>query len=208
MFRPSSPLAISKSYVATVTTGIKDLAGNFMSSPLTWSFKTTTSSNPAVPSQTPAGSNPPQTNPVGDTFPPNIVSTSPVNGATNVPLLPNITARFSEPLQPSTVSTATFKLKDSANSDIPGTVIFGSVGPNVNTAMFKPSSSLETSKLYTVTITIGVKDLTGNPLAYTKKWSFTTAITIPAPGTTPPPTGQPNFFGAEIFTLKSRLKRN
>jgi hypothetical protein len=194
VFKPSLPLAFSRAYVATLTTGVKDLAGNFMSSPVTWPFKTMTkadaetSSNPADPDQTPLGSGIP-TNPTGDKISPNVVSTSPINGATNVPLLPTITARFSEPLQASTVSISTFKVKDSANNDVQGSVTFGSVGPNVNSAIFKPLSSLAPSKLYSATITNGVKDLAGNSLTNAKKWTFTTTTQSPTgAGQSPPGT--------------------
>ena len=46
-FTPSSPLAVSTVYTATITTGAKDLFGNALASNFVWSF--TTSSTPCPP---------------------------------------------------------------------------------------------------------------------------------------------------------------
>ncbi len=40
-FKPSSNLAFSTKHIATITTGVKDLAGNAMTLPKSWSFTTT-----------------------------------------------------------------------------------------------------------------------------------------------------------------------
>jgi len=45
---PSSALAVATTYTATVTTGVKDLAGNALASPFTWSF-TTSGNGPTCP---------------------------------------------------------------------------------------------------------------------------------------------------------------
>jgi subtilisin len=45
-FKPASSLAASTSYTATVTTGVKDLAGNAMSTAKSWSFTTAAASPP------------------------------------------------------------------------------------------------------------------------------------------------------------------
>jgi len=86
-FTPSSDLAYSMTYTATITTGVKDLAGNSMAADYTWSFTT--------------GSAP-------DTTPPTISSISPTNGATGVATNAAITATFSETMLAGTISTATF----------------------------------------------------------------------------------------------------
>lgn len=125
-----------------------------------------------------------------DTIQPRVVSFNPPNGATGVPLLSTIRATFSEPVQGSTISTSTFQVRDSAGSIVPGIVTKEPAGVPPNVIVFKPSTPLASSKIYSATITTGVKDLAGNPLA-TTKWSFTTTATQDPAGTSQLPTGTP-----------------
>jgi hypothetical protein len=110
-----------------------------------------------------------------DTTPPAVTSTTPASGATAIAVTSSITAKFSEKVQSSTVTTSTVKLKDSAGNSVSGAV---SLDGDQLIATFRPSSSLTHSTLYTATIspssTAAVKDLAGNSMA-TKSWSFTTA---------------------------------
>ena len=86
-FTPSSNLAYSTTYTSTITTGVKDSAGNAMASNYTWSFTTGTAP---------------------DTTAPTVSSTSPANNATAVAVNTAITATFSETMTASTITTATF----------------------------------------------------------------------------------------------------
>ncbi len=80
-----------------------------------------------------------------------------------------ITATFSEEMDPLSISTSTFILKQGLTT-IPGMVeYFGT------TATFNPTNTLEAETVYTATITTEVKDTAGNALAADKVWSFTTA---------------------------------
>jgi hypothetical protein len=156
-FSHSSPLSSSTSYIVTITTGVKDLAGNAMTVDKVWSFTT------------------------ADTTPPTVTSTNPANSATDIAVTSSITATFNEAVQGSTVSMTTFKIQAGTTS-IPGTVTLSADG---KTAMFDPTSLLAASISYTVTITTGVKDLAGNPMVTARTWSFTTAA--PSPPPPPPP---------------------
>ena len=49
-FKPSSSLGFSTSYTVTITTGVKDKAGNAMTADKTWSFVTTAGNTPPPPS--------------------------------------------------------------------------------------------------------------------------------------------------------------
>lgn len=141
-FDPTEPLSSSKSYTATVTTGVKDLAGNALNADKIWSFTTA---------------------PL-DTSPPTVVSTNPAccDGPTNVPVGDPITARFNEPMDESTITTSTFTLKSAdPPADITGEV---SVSNDLKTATFVPSSNLSKSTVYLATITTGAKALGGNPM--------------------------------------------
>jgi Ice-binding-like/Bacterial Ig-like domain len=147
---PSSPLALSSVYTATITTGALDVYGIALAANYVWSF--TTGANPCAP--------------------PVVISETPVAGAVGV--CPNtvVTATFSEAMNPSTITTATFTLTG------PGTTpVTGVVTSTASTATFTPSSALALNTVYTATITTGAQDVFGNALASNFVWSFTTSTT-------------------------------
>jgi hypothetical protein len=153
IFNPASNLTASAIYTATVTTGVKDLAGNALAVNKTWSFTTGTTA---------------------DTTAPTVSSTAPATAAIGIALNANVTATFSEAMDPSTITTTTYTLKQ-GTTIVPGAVTY--VGTS---ATFNPTSNLAASTIYTATVTTGVKDLAGNPLAVAKTWSFTTGTTVAA----------------------------
>jgi hypothetical protein len=107
-------------------------------------------------------------------LPPTVVSTVPSNLAIGVGINTLVTATFSESMDPTTITGTTFTLTG------PGaTPVAGVVTASGSTATFTPTNLLAASTLYTATLTTGVKDPTGNPLAANYVWTFTTA---------PPPT--------------------
>jgi len=156
VFTPATNLLASTLYTATITTGAKDLAGNALANNYVWSWTT--------------GLAP-------DTTPPTVSSTIPANTTTNVAISGNLAATFSEAMDPLTISTATFSLKQGA-AVVTGTVSYAGV-----TATFNPASDLAPLTVYTATITNLVKDLAGNALVTVYSWNFTTGVT---PDTTPP----------------------
>ncbi len=118
-----------------------------------------------------------------DTTPPAVTSTSPANGATGVAVNATISATFSEVMDASTITTATFTV-----SGVAGTVAYSET-----TATFTPSGNLANNTTYTATITTGAKDAAGNPLANNYTWSFTTQP--------PAPTGVSVSAGNEQVTI-------
>jgi Bacterial Ig-like domain len=87
-------------------------------------------------------------------------------------LFTSVKATFSAPLDGSTVNKTSFTLKDNKTQQpVDGTVILSGDG---KTAEFKPTTNLSPSTLYVSTIG-AVKDLSGNELAESVTWSFTTA---------------------------------
>lgn len=80
-FKPTTPLQTNTNYVAEVTVGVKDLAGNALLAPYQWSFTTLTP--PAVPLEAPQ-----------------VISVGPVDGATNVPVDSAIVVSFDAPILP------------------------------------------------------------------------------------------------------------
>lgn len=111
--------------------------------------------------------------PTRDTTAPTVTLAVPFNGNTDVPLHRKMRVAFSEAMDPSTITSKTFTLQQ-GTTPVSGTVI----APTGTTASFMQASNLLPGTLYTATITTGVKDMAGNPLASNYVWSFTTA---PAP---------------------------
>ena len=105
-----------------------------------------------------------------DNTAPTVSSTNPVNAASGVVVNRNTTATFSEAMDPTTITTATFTLKQGA------TPVLGTVTSAGSVATFDPTSNLEADTKYTATITTGAKDLAGNALASAAVWSFTTSV--------------------------------
>jgi hypothetical protein len=110
------------------------------------------------------------------TSPPSVISTDPADGATGIVVDSVITARFSEGMDALTIDTNTF----SVDLGVIGTVSYDS---NSTTATFTAAADLDYNTTYTVTVTTGVEDLSGDALAADYAWSFTTGS---SPDTTPP----------------------
>src|SRR2546427_6994493 len=149
-------LAPQTTYTATISTGARDLAGNALSTDLVWSFTTGV---------------------IPDTTAPTVSVTVPANLATGVAISGQIASTFSEPMDASTISTATFTLKQ-VTTPVAGTVSYSGV-----TATFTPTGNLAPLTTYTARINTGARDLAGNALTADLVWSFTTG---PAPDTTAP----------------------
>jgi hypothetical protein len=179
-FTPTGALAFGTGYTVTVTTGVKDLAGNAMAAQFTSTFGTA-----AAP----------------DITPPTVVSTVPTDGSTNVAINTTVTATFSEAMDATTISGTTFTLK----TTIGGTPVAGTVtydGPS-KTATFTPSSPLANNTGYTATITTGVKDVAGNAMAASKVFAFTTIVdtTPPTVLTTTPANGATGILVTSVVTV-------
>jgi len=115
---------------------------------------------------------------VWDMLPPQVTATYPVTDATDVsPYFP-ITATFSKALDAATVTAATFTLED-ALGPVAGAVSYDA---GTRTATFDPAAALAPQTRYTATLTTGVQDTHGIPMAADYVWSFTTGDA----DTTPP----------------------
>jgi hypothetical protein len=156
VFVPANNLKYNTVYAASITTGVKDLAGNALARNYTWSWTT--------------GKSP-------DTTAPLVTSTLHANGAINVPINTKVGATFSEAMDPLTITNVTFTLKRGATL-VSGTIVYSNVS-----AVFVPAANLAPNTVYTVTITTGVKDLAGNALAapYILTWTTGTTLDTTAP---------------------------
>ena len=107
-----------------------------------------------------------------DTTAPTVTATSPVAGATDASPTGNITATFSEGMNPSTINTNTFELRDSGNALVPATISYDGIN---RVATLDPTAALTPNATYTAAIKSGItgaKDLAGNALAADVTWSF------------------------------------
>ena len=111
--------------------------------------------------------------PPADTTPPVVASASPAAGSTGIALIAAISATFSKPVAPSSLA---FTVAAGGQPIAGSATVVGSV------ATFRPTAALPPSAVVTATIA-GAKDLAGNALAASYRWSFTTSA---APDTTPP----------------------
>jgi methionine-rich copper-binding protein CopC len=153
-FTPAANLAVNTVFTATITTAVRDLAGNALAANKVWTFTTGTSA---------------------DTTAPTIISTNPNNGDMGVQLNRKINATFSEPIDPSTISTSRFFVTGPGATNITGTISYDAAG---NIATFSPLANFAPDTLFTATITTGVRDLAGNALVSAFVWSFTTGTTL------------------------------
>ncbi len=151
-FTPSRDLDIETTYTVTMTTGVKDQAGNPLAEDKVWTFTT--------------GSE-------ADTTAPAVISMSPGDNKLDVMVNTQVIATFSEMMDPSTINTQTFFVEDEMGIPVDDAVSYMGV-----MATFTPSVDLEFDTTYIATLTTGVKDLAGNPLLQDKVWSFTTGMQV------------------------------
>jgi hypothetical protein len=179
MFKPSSPLASSKTYSATITTGVKDLAGNALVGTTKWTF-TTTATTTAGATTPPAG-----TTTTEDTTPPKVVSVTPRNGATGVQFSSPITATFSEPIMISSLNPGSFYAQALPSlSRIPGMVTLSADGKTVKLEF----GFQVPSPWFIIVITPEVRDLKGNAMTTSAAWAFST-VSAPPVGSVAGPSG-------------------
>ncbi|PAU94472.1 hypothetical protein CK503_06645 [Aliifodinibius salipaludis] len=145
-FSPSESLPDGVEYTATITNDIEDPFGNSPDQSYNWNFTTKEI----------------------DRTPPRVISTNPENHEEDVAFDIQITATFSERIDPATINSNTFRLRTNLNS------ISGSVSYEDSTAVFKPSSTLQDGIVFTAIITDGIQDLKGNSPPNNYSWNFIT----------------------------------
>ena len=159
----SGSLSASTAYTATVSSAATDLAGNGLAGNTAvvpaagshvWSFTTAA---------------------LGETLAPTVTAVSPADGASGICLSKLVTATFNKAMDPLTISGSTFTVTDGGVA-VAGTVTYDAPA---QTARFVPTNAagLAASRTFVATVVggaAGVKDLTGNPLAVNRVWSFST----------------------------------
>lgn len=116
-----------------------------------------------------------------------VSATSPANAATGVALNSGLSATFNEPLDPSSITAASFTLLCGT------TPVVGAVYASGVTATFLPSQPLAANSSYTARIAASAKSHSGIAMASSYSWTFTTGttanVTAPTVTSTSPATG-------------------
>ena len=159
-FDPGVDLIYSSLYTVTIGGGVEDrYGGNLLGADDSWSF--TTAANP-------------------DATPPQVSRVSPEPDTECVAPDAFVVAGFDEPLDSTTVDSTTFQLRDDA-----GRLVSAAVGYDGITASLYPDLPLLLDERYDATLTTGIADLAGNPLAADFSWSFQTGTDLPLGTWTP-----------------------
>ena len=145
-FTPTSPLAENTTYTGRVKTTVKDLMGNALQTDYVWAFTT------------------------GLILRPIVISTDPINNATDVVFNKVITATFSMPMNPATLNATTFTVKQGVNT------VLGTISYSGSTVSFTPAIALDANATYTATITNGAKNSSDTALLANYVWTFKTGV--------------------------------
>jgi uncharacterized protein YjdB len=126
-----------------------------------------------------------------DAAAPQVVATSPYDGAGDVPLNTAITVDFDEPVSAVLLYNG-FLLTDDNSNSVSGTVSYeDNDDDQLYRAIFTPDGDLNAQTQYEVTLLEVVEDLAGNPIDEQYSWSFSCfdpSGTIPVTGVSVVPT--------------------
>src|SRR6185436_8595684 len=111
-----------------------------------------------------------------DGLAPTVTGVTPADGTIDLPVSTVATASFSEAMDPATLTSASFELKDPGGVAVPATV---SYDPISATATLTPNGALVYGTRYTAVVHGGAagaraRDAAGNALAADRTWAFTT----------------------------------
>ena len=158
---------------------------------------------------------------LADMVAPAVTATQPAAGAVGVAIGAPISATFTEPVDPATVTAANFSLAPEGRGAIASTTNLDATG---RTASLVPEVALDFATRYEARLTVAVTDTAGNPLLVEHRWSFTTgpadagvpaaAVLLPnAPNPFNPATrlafelARPDDVRLEVFALDGKLVR-
>lgn len=153
-FTPSARLVPSTQYTVTLREGIRDISGNDLGGDSVCVFTTGTTDDDTAPT---------------------LASTTPAASATGVCRRPTLSVVLDEPLDPLTLTGASFRLVGPGATAIAGTVSYDLA---TRTARFVPNADLADNTEFTASLSPAVQDLAGNALgagaAAPNPWTFTT----------------------------------
>lgn len=155
-FLPDEPLLPSTSYTAQLDGTVSDVHGNPLGATYSWSFTT-----------------------APDTAAPYVAGTHPQDAELNVPLNALVQVQFNEPMNSTTLTAASFEVRDAANNPVAGTVSYDAIN---NRAIFVPDANFAPNQVYTGRVAATAADAANNTLEGDYTWSFTTGASA-TPGT-------------------------
>ncbi|WP_158623274.1 ice-binding family protein [Corallococcus sp. CA053C] len=150
-FSPSSGLAASTVFTATITSSAKSTAGASFAAARSWTFTTGVAA---------------------DTSPPRVGETTPSADTTDMAVNRKVSVTFTKAMDPLSLTSASFTVRQ-GTTQVPGSVTYG---PGT-TATFTPEAALASNTLFTASLGSSIKDLNGNLLAEPFTWSFQTGAT-------------------------------
>ncbi|MCX6258693.1 MAG: Ig-like domain-containing protein [Bacteroidia bacterium] len=155
-FIPTIALTSNTSYTGRISSTVRDLMASSLQTDYVWTFTT------------------------GSTLAPTVISTDPTNNATMVFLNKTITANFSVPMDPLSITTTSFTIESvlSVINKHGSLSVAGTVSYTGTAATFAPSGALALNTIYVCTITTGAKNLQGTSLANDYLWTFTTGSVL------------------------------
>jgi hypothetical protein len=149
---PTQPLPLNRTFTVAVTGAVTDVAGNALSAPSGTTFKTRSP----------------------DTTPPRVAAIVPANGAVNVPVGTAVDVTFTEPVDRSTVTSASFRVSVNG-APLAGHFAFGAGDAAVR---FVPDAPLPFDAVGVIELIPAITDLFENPLADANGDVLTTPLTF------------------------------
>lgn len=168
-FRPSQSLQTGTQYEVALSQNAKSAKGKILFMNYSWKFATAAVIEPDNDTQntTENNSNPPVETPET----PHIISVSPANGATGVPLAAEIQITFDKPMDEAATNNAF------SASPYLSEMYFWNADYTV--LRITPLNQLSQNTQYTITISAAAKSNAGSPLLSDYVWSFTTQPAAP-----------------------------
>ena len=108
-----------------------------------------------------------------DVIAPQVSRITPANGATDIGLNASALVLFNETMDPASIDTSTLLLNDANGAGIATSVTPGAAA---NSWTLTPSIALSYATNYRITVSVGVRDLAGNPLAAPVTADFATLV--------------------------------
>ncbi len=148
IFTPAASLSYSSIHTVTLTTGIKNNSGDTLFTDYTWFFVTAAQYFISV------------------------ISVSPADTLTGVSVTSDILVEFNDNIDMLTVDSSSFSVNGGA---VAGAYTYDA---QLKTVAFNPAVDLLPLTLYTVNLTTGIMNVSGESMAAAYTWSFTTGIVL------------------------------
>jgi len=114
---------------------------------------------------------------------PSVIATSPAQSSDTAVVTTEVLARFSEKMDPLTITTSSFELRDSTKPITGSITYYSQYDGHDNVAVFTPTNDLDVAEEYFATLTTDVKNTSGVALARDYVWSFFVAPAMVAVST-------------------------